>query len=103
MTNQIELHVSTLPQSIAGYVDGGGARPNKFKTVLYYGVSVNRDREQAFRQAKAFLDAYYQKDFTREASKSGPPADRSNIASTACEDLSMPGSTTSPFARSVTI
>src|SRR5574341_1885879 len=40
--------------------------PNGFKSVLYYGVSVNRDREQAFREAKAFLDAYYQKDFTRQ-------------------------------------
>jgi hypothetical protein len=29
-------------------------------------MSVNRDREQAFREAKAFLDAYYQKDFTRQ-------------------------------------
>jgi hypothetical protein len=27
---------------------------------------VNRDREQAFREAKAFLDAYYLKDFSRE-------------------------------------
>ena len=43
-----------------------GRDPNAFKTVLYYGVSVNRDREQAFREAKTFLDAYYQKDFTRE-------------------------------------
>jgi hypothetical protein len=29
-------------------------------------VSVNDDRERAFREAKAFLDAYYQKDFTRQ-------------------------------------
>jgi alkanesulfonate monooxygenase SsuD/methylene tetrahydromethanopterin reductase-like flavin-dependent oxidoreductase (luciferase family) len=42
-----------------------GRDPDQFKTVLYYGVAVHRDREQAFRQAKAFLDAYYQKDFTR--------------------------------------
>ena len=27
---------------------------------------MNADREQAFREAKAFLDAYYQKDFTRQ-------------------------------------
>jgi alkanesulfonate monooxygenase SsuD/methylene tetrahydromethanopterin reductase-like flavin-dependent oxidoreductase (luciferase family) len=43
-----------------------GRNPDAFKTVLYYGVSVNSDREQAFREAKAFLDAYYQKDFTRQ-------------------------------------
>ena len=42
-----------------------GRDPETFKTVLYYGVCVNDDREQAFREAKAFLDAYYQKDFTR--------------------------------------
>jgi len=27
---------------------------------------VNRDREHAFREAKTFLDAYYQKDFSRQ-------------------------------------
>ena len=43
-----------------------GRDPNEFKTVLYYGVSVNRDRQQAFREAKTFLDAYYQKDFSRQ-------------------------------------
>ena len=42
-----------------------GRDPNTFKSVLYYGVSVNCDRDEAFRQAKTFLDAYYQKDFTR--------------------------------------
>jgi alkanesulfonate monooxygenase SsuD/methylene tetrahydromethanopterin reductase-like flavin-dependent oxidoreductase (luciferase family) len=43
-----------------------GRDPEAFKTVLYYGVSVNSDRDQAYREAKAFLDAYYQKDFTRQ-------------------------------------
>ena len=43
-----------------------GCDPGKFKTVLYYGVSVNDDRDRAFHEAKAFLDSYYQKDFTRE-------------------------------------
>ena len=43
-----------------------GRDPEAFKTVLYYGVSVNNDRDQAYREAKAFLDAYYQKDFTRQ-------------------------------------
>ena len=66
MTNQIELamfqhYLSRLRDMLMEE----GRDPNQFKTVLYYGVSVNRDREQAFRQAKAFLDAYYQKDFTR--------------------------------------
>ena len=36
------------------------------RTVLYYGISVNADRDQAFGEAKTFLDAYYQKDFTRK-------------------------------------
>jgi alkanesulfonate monooxygenase SsuD/methylene tetrahydromethanopterin reductase-like flavin-dependent oxidoreductase (luciferase family) len=67
MTNQIELatfqdHRERLRKMLAE----AGRDPNQFKTLLYYGVSVNRDREQAFREAKTFLDGYYQKDFTRE-------------------------------------
>ena len=66
MTNQIELSMFQHYLSrLRDMLMEEGRDPNKFKTVLYYGVSVNRDREQAFRQAKAFLDAYYQKDFTR--------------------------------------
>ena len=67
MTNQIEL---TMFQEYRGRLSDmlvqEGRDPNKFKTVLYYGMSVNRDREQAIREAKAFLDSYYQKDFTRQ-------------------------------------
>jgi alkanesulfonate monooxygenase SsuD/methylene tetrahydromethanopterin reductase-like flavin-dependent oxidoreductase (luciferase family) len=67
MSNQIELsmfrdHQARLRQMVAEE----GRDPEAFKTVLYYGVSVNSDREQAFREAKTFLDAYYQKDFTRQ-------------------------------------
>jgi alkanesulfonate monooxygenase SsuD/methylene tetrahydromethanopterin reductase-like flavin-dependent oxidoreductase (luciferase family) len=67
MTNQIELamfrdYVGRLRELLTEE----GRDPNKFKTVLYYGTSVNRDREQAFHEAKTFLDAYYQKDFTRQ-------------------------------------
>jgi alkanesulfonate monooxygenase SsuD/methylene tetrahydromethanopterin reductase-like flavin-dependent oxidoreductase (luciferase family) len=67
MTNQIELamfqdHLGRL----RGMLVEEGRDPDAFKTVLYYGVSVNRDRDQAFREAKTFLDAYYQKDFTRQ-------------------------------------
>jgi alkanesulfonate monooxygenase SsuD/methylene tetrahydromethanopterin reductase-like flavin-dependent oxidoreductase (luciferase family) len=67
MTNQIELPMfqDYLGRLRAMLVEEG-RDPNGFKTVLYYGMSVNRDREQAFREAKAFLDAYYQKDFTRQ-------------------------------------
>jgi alkanesulfonate monooxygenase SsuD/methylene tetrahydromethanopterin reductase-like flavin-dependent oxidoreductase (luciferase family) len=67
MTNQIELAMfeDYLGRLRALMVEEG-RDPNEFKTVLYYGVSVNRDRDRAFREAKAFLDAYYQKDFTRE-------------------------------------
>jgi len=44
-----------------------GRDPENFKTVLYYGFAVHQDREEAFRQAKNFLDAYYQKKFSRQA------------------------------------
>lgn len=67
MSNQIEL---AMFQEYSGRLREmlveEGRDPNAFKTVLYYGVAVNRDRDQAFREAKAFLDAYYQKDFTRQ-------------------------------------
>ena len=67
MSNQIELAMFKDYQGrLREMVTEEGRDPNAFKTVLYYGVSVNRDREQAFREAKTFLDAYYQKDFTRE-------------------------------------
>jgi alkanesulfonate monooxygenase SsuD/methylene tetrahydromethanopterin reductase-like flavin-dependent oxidoreductase (luciferase family) len=67
MTNQIELsmfrdYLGRLREMLVEE----GRDPEKFKTVLYYGVSVNDDRDQAFREAKTFLDAYYQKDFTRQ-------------------------------------
>jgi alkanesulfonate monooxygenase SsuD/methylene tetrahydromethanopterin reductase-like flavin-dependent oxidoreductase (luciferase family) len=67
MTNQIELerfrdYVGRLRSMLLEE----GRDPNAFKTVLYYGISVNADRDQAFREAKTFLDAYYQKDFTRQ-------------------------------------
>ncbi|HEX2225946.1 MAG TPA: LLM class flavin-dependent oxidoreductase [Candidatus Binatia bacterium] len=67
MTNQIEL---TMFEDYLGRLRDlmieEGRDPEKFKTILYYGVSVNRDSDVAYREAKAFLDAYYQKDFTRE-------------------------------------
>lgn len=66
MSNQIEVsmfrdHRARLRELLVEE----GRDPDAFKTVLYYGVCVNRDRDQAFREAKAFLDSYYQKDFTR--------------------------------------
>jgi alkanesulfonate monooxygenase SsuD/methylene tetrahydromethanopterin reductase-like flavin-dependent oxidoreductase (luciferase family) len=66
MTNQIELtmfqdHLGRLREMLVEQ----GRDPDEFKTVLYYGISVNHDRDQAFHEAKTFLDAYYQKDFTR--------------------------------------
>jgi alkanesulfonate monooxygenase SsuD/methylene tetrahydromethanopterin reductase-like flavin-dependent oxidoreductase (luciferase family) len=67
MTNQIELAMfQEYLDRLRDMLVEEGRDPKQFKTALYYGVSVNRDREQAFRQAKAFLDAYYQKDFTRQ-------------------------------------
>jgi alkanesulfonate monooxygenase SsuD/methylene tetrahydromethanopterin reductase-like flavin-dependent oxidoreductase (luciferase family) len=66
MTNQIELAMFQDYRSrLREMLVEEGRDPNAFKTVLYYGVSVNRDRDQAFREAKTFLDGYYQKDFTR--------------------------------------
>ncbi len=66
MTNQIELSMfqdyrGRLNQMLAQE----GREPSRFKTLLYYGVGVNQDRDRAFHQAKTFLDAYYQKDFSR--------------------------------------
>jgi alkanesulfonate monooxygenase SsuD/methylene tetrahydromethanopterin reductase-like flavin-dependent oxidoreductase (luciferase family) len=67
MSNQIELAMfQDYRERLRKMVAEEGRDPNVFKTALYYGVSVNGDREQAFREAKAFLDAYYQKDFTRQ-------------------------------------
>ncbi len=67
MTNQIELTMFQEYRSrLSDMLIQEGRDPKKFKTVLYYGISVHRDREQALREAKAFLDSYYQKDFTRQ-------------------------------------
>ncbi|HEY3150539.1 MAG TPA: LLM class flavin-dependent oxidoreductase [Candidatus Binatia bacterium] len=67
MTNQIELDMfQDYLRRLRYMLVEEGRDPNEFKTVLYYGVSVNRDRQQAFREAKTFLDAYYQKDFSRQ-------------------------------------
>ena len=66
MTNQIELAMfAEYKQRLREMLIEEGRDPESFKTVLYYGISVHQDREQAFRQAKTFLDAYYQKDFSR--------------------------------------
>jgi alkanesulfonate monooxygenase SsuD/methylene tetrahydromethanopterin reductase-like flavin-dependent oxidoreductase (luciferase family) len=67
MTNQIEPHMfrDYLPR-LRQLLTEEGRDPNTFKTVLYYGICVNSDKERAFREAKSFLDAYYLKDFTRE-------------------------------------
>ncbi|MGH7784467.1 MAG: LLM class flavin-dependent oxidoreductase, partial [Candidatus Binatia bacterium] len=67
MTNQIELErFRDYRGRLRDMLAEEGRDANAFKTVLYYGISVNADRDQAFRQAKTFLDAYYQKDFTRQ-------------------------------------
>jgi alkanesulfonate monooxygenase SsuD/methylene tetrahydromethanopterin reductase-like flavin-dependent oxidoreductase (luciferase family) len=67
MTNQIELErLRDYVGRLRSMLLEEGRDPNAFKTVLYYGISVNADRDQAFREAKTFLDAYYQKDFTRQ-------------------------------------
>jgi alkanesulfonate monooxygenase SsuD/methylene tetrahydromethanopterin reductase-like flavin-dependent oxidoreductase (luciferase family) len=67
MTNQIELPMlKDYLKRLRAMLVEEGRDPEKFKTVLYYGISVNRDPDQAFREAKTFLDAYYLKDFSRE-------------------------------------
>ena len=67
MCNQIELSMFQDYQGrLRKMLIEEGRNPEGFKSVLYYGASVNRDRDQAFREAKTFLDAYYQKDFTRQ-------------------------------------
>ena len=67
MSNQIELAMfQDYSKRLREMVAEEGRDPEAFRTVLYYGIAVDRDRNQAFREAKAFLDAYYQKEFTRE-------------------------------------
>jgi alkanesulfonate monooxygenase SsuD/methylene tetrahydromethanopterin reductase-like flavin-dependent oxidoreductase (luciferase family) len=66
MSNQIELSMFQDYQGrLHEMLAEEGRDPKTFKNVLYYGIAVNRDPDQAFREAKTFLDAYYQKDFTR--------------------------------------
>jgi len=67
MTNQIEpeLLQDYLSRIRKMLVEEGGD-PGQFKTLLYYGICVNQSRDEAFREAKDFLDAYYLRDFTRE-------------------------------------
>ncbi|MFQ5916069.1 MAG: LLM class flavin-dependent oxidoreductase [Nitrospinota bacterium] len=43
-----------------------GRDPSAFKTSLYYNLNVNPDREAAYRESKAFLDDYYDRDWPRE-------------------------------------
>lgn len=67
MSNQIELAMfQEYRARLRGMLVEEGRDPDAFKTIIYYGVCVNDDREQAFREGKAFLDAYYQKNFSRE-------------------------------------
>jgi len=67
MTNQIELSLfQDYAARLRKMLIEEGRDPERFKTVLYYGISVNPNRERAFLEAKAFLDAYYLKDFSRE-------------------------------------
>jgi alkanesulfonate monooxygenase SsuD/methylene tetrahydromethanopterin reductase-like flavin-dependent oxidoreductase (luciferase family) len=67
MTNQIELAMfQEYSARLRDMLVQEGRDPSAFKTVLYYGVAVNNHRDRAFREAKTFLDAYYQKDFTRQ-------------------------------------
>ena len=67
MTNQIEpeLFQEYLARLRAMLIEAG-KDPSGFKTVLYYGTCINQSCEQAVREAKAFLDAYYLKNFSRE-------------------------------------
>jgi alkanesulfonate monooxygenase SsuD/methylene tetrahydromethanopterin reductase-like flavin-dependent oxidoreductase (luciferase family) len=67
MTNQIELGMfQEYAARLRDMLVQEGRDPSAFKMFLYYGVSVNSDRDRAFGEAKSFLDAYYQKDFTRQ-------------------------------------
>jgi len=67
MTNQIELSMfQDYQERLRKMVSEEGRDADAFKTVLYYGTAVHKDRDEAFRQAKTFLDTYYQKDFTRQ-------------------------------------
>jgi alkanesulfonate monooxygenase SsuD/methylene tetrahydromethanopterin reductase-like flavin-dependent oxidoreductase (luciferase family) len=67
MSNQIELSMFQDYQGqLRRMLNEEGRDADAFKTILYFGAAVHRDCDEAFRQAKTFLDAYYQKDFTRQ-------------------------------------
>ena len=90
MTNQIELSLlHNYLKRLREMLVEEGRDPEQFKTVLYYGISVNRDQEQAFREAKAFLDSYYLKDFSREGVEIWNACGRSSIASAPSKNSSM--------------
>jgi alkanesulfonate monooxygenase SsuD/methylene tetrahydromethanopterin reductase-like flavin-dependent oxidoreductase (luciferase family) len=66
MTNQIEPALfGDYARRLTKYLLDEGRDPTDFQTVLYYGICVHPDKEQAFYEAKSFLDAYYLKDFSR--------------------------------------
>ncbi len=46
-----------------------GRDPGAFKTSLYFNLNVNPDREAAYRESKAFLDEYYDRDWPKEMVK----------------------------------
>lgn len=67
MTNQIELErLKDYLRRLREMLAEEGRDLNGFKTALYYGVCVNPNGDAAFREAKAFLDAYYARDFSRK-------------------------------------
>lgn len=67
MTNQIEPELLSRYRSrIEKMLVEEGKDPSNFKTLLYYGVSIHSDPDRAFHEAKDFLDAYYDRDFTRK-------------------------------------
>jgi len=67
MTNQIKLETfKDYLSRIRKMLVEEGRDPDQFKTSLYYGICVNDDRDEALREAKTFLDAYYLRNFTQE-------------------------------------
>ena len=105
MSNQIELAMFKDYQGrLREMVTEEGRDPNAFKTVsILRRFGKPRSRASVSLKRKAFSMPITKKTSHEKAWKSGPPAAPSNVASTACVDLSTPGSTTSLFARSAPI
>jgi alkanesulfonate monooxygenase SsuD/methylene tetrahydromethanopterin reductase-like flavin-dependent oxidoreductase (luciferase family) len=98
MTNQIELPLlQDYLKRLREMLVEEGRDPEKFKTVLYYGISVNRNPSKPFAKPRPFLTRITSRTFHEKGWKSGLPAGRSSIVSAPFKISSTLEWITSPF------